>query len=259
MPEEISPLVRSLNEMLERLSHNITLQKRFIADAAHQMKTPLAGMRMQSELALRQQDVAEVHRSLDQLAKSSESATRLVNQLLALARAENQAQGLSLQEVDLAAIALQGVQDWVPASFAQRIDLGFEQPDGPVTIQGNELMLRELLSNLIDNALRYTPPEGSVTVRVRADGGRAILEVEDTGPGVPQAERSQVFERFYRILGSNVPGSGLGLAIVKEIAQSHGAVIDLFNNPRSPLPKLPGCLFRITFPVPAGDDHEQAE
>jgi two-component system sensor histidine kinase TctE len=108
--------------------------------------------------------------------------------------------------------------------------------------------LRELLSNLIDNALRYTPSGGSVTVRVRVEAGesRAILEVEDTGPGIPSAERAHVFERFYRILGSNVEGSGLGLAIVREIAQQHEAEVDIFNNPRSHDPRYPGCLLRVT-------------
>jgi two-component system sensor histidine kinase TctE len=252
VPEEISPLVGSLNDMLERLSQTIDMQKRFIADAAHQMKTPLAGMRMQSELALRQVDAGEIHRSLEQLAKSSESATRLVNQLLALARAENQPHaGLAFEQVDLAQLARDTVQDWVPASFTHQIDLGFEPPDETILIAGNALMLRELLSNLIDNALRYTPSGGSVTVRVRRDGLDALLEVEDTGPGIAPAERSHVFERFYRILGSGAPGSGLGLAIVREIAQQHGAEIDIFNNPRSLSKKLPGSLFRLTFPPPA--------
>src|SRR5207244_837564 len=122
--------------------------KRFIADAAHQMKTPLAGMRMQSELALRQVDAGEIHRSLEQLAKSSESATRLVNQLLALARAENQPHaGLAFEPVDLAQLARGTVQEWVQASFAHRIDLGLEAPEAPLEIAGNALMLRELLSN----------------------------------------------------------------------------------------------------------------
>lgn len=251
VPEEISPLVRSLNEMLGRLSQSIDMQKRFIADAAHQMKTPLAGMRMQSELALRQLDPDEIHRSLEQLAKSSESATRLVNQLLALARAENQPQaGAAFEQVDLSALARATVQDWVQASFSARIDLGFEQPDHPVEIAANPLMLRELLSNLIDNALRYTPAGGSVTVRVRREREQALLEVEDTGPGIAPAERRRVFERFYRILGSGAPGSGLGLAIVREIAQQHGARVEVFNNPRSTLRKSPGCLFRLTFPPP---------
>ena len=257
VPEEISPLVGSLNDMLDRLSQTIDMQKRFIADAAHQMKTPLAGMRMQSELALRQLNPDEIHRSLEQLAKSSESATRLVNQLLALARAENQPHaGAALVELDLASVARETVQDWVQASFAHKIDLGYEQQDEPVLIAGNALMLRELLSNLIDNALRYTPPGGSVTVRLRYEEGLAVLEVEDTGPGIAPHERGHVFERFYRILGNSAPGSGLGLAIVREIAQQHGAEIDIFNNPRSTAPKLPGCLFRLTFPAPAAPESE---
>jgi two-component system sensor histidine kinase TctE len=253
VPEEISPLVGSLNDMLARLAHTIAAQKRFIADAAHQMKTPLAGMRMQSELALRQVDPNEIHRSLEQLAKSSESATRLVNQLLALARAENQPHaGLALEPLDLAALARDVVQDWVQPSFAHEIDLGYEVIGDPPEIAGSAMMLRELLSNLIDNALRYTPAGGSVTVRVRGtnigNGNQALLEVEDTGPGIAPSERHRVFERFYRILGSSVPGSGLGLAIVREIAQQHGAEIEIFNNPRSTRKKFPGSLFRLTFP-----------
>ena len=249
VPEEISPLVRSLNDMLARLSQTIALQKRFIADAAHQMKTPLAGMRMQSELALRQTDQTDIHRSLEQLAKSSESATRLVNQLLSLARAENQmSQTAAFEAIELSELARNVVQDWVPMSFTQRIDLGFEQPGHPIMTRGNPLMLRELLSNLLDNALHYTPPQGSVTVRARIDeeAGHAILEVEDTGPGIAPTERQHVFERFYRILGTHTAGSGLGLAIVREIAQQHDAAVDIFNNPHSHDPKLPGCLFRVT-------------
>jgi two-component system, OmpR family, sensor histidine kinase TctE len=249
VPEEISPLVRSLNDMLDRLSQTIQMQKRFIADAAHQMKTPLAGMRMQSELALRETSHEEIHRSLEQLSKSSESATRLVNQLLALARAENQTpEPKPLVPLELSELARNVVQDWVQASFTHRIDLGFEQPGYPIMVTGNPIMLRELLNNLIDNALRYTPAHGSVTVRVRTDvlAEKAILEVEDTGPGIPPAERVHIFERFYRILGTNVEGSGLGLAIVKEIAQQHDADIDIFNNPRCHDPKLPGSLFRLS-------------
>jgi len=250
VPEEITPLVRSLNDMLERLSLSIDMQKRFIADAAHQMKTPLAGMRMQSELALRQTDQGEIHRSLEQLAKSSEAATRLVNQLLALARAENQPQaGTALLPLDLPELARSAVRDWVPASFSHRIDLGYEGPDDGIAIAGNPTMLREMLSNLIDNALRYTPQGGAVTVRVSTAGGMAVVEVEDTGPGIPETERGHVFERFYRILGSAAEGSGLGLAIVREIAQQHDATVELTTNPRSLAPKMPGCLFRLTFPL----------
>ncbi len=250
VPEEISPLVGSLNDMLARLSQSIDMQKRFIADAAHQMKTPLAGMRMQSELALRQTDSQEIHRSLEQLATSSEAATRLVNQLLALARAEHQPQaGQALGPLNLTEVAREVVQDWVQASFSQQIDLGFEARPYAVTVAGNAVMLREMLSNLIDNALRYTPAGGSVTVRVSAGAGQARLEVEDTGPGIAPAERGRVFERFYRILGTSAAGSGLGLAIVREIARQHGAEIEIRHNPSAPEGKLPGCLFRLSFPA----------
>lgn len=254
VPEEISPLVSSLNDMLARLSQTIVLQKRFIADAAHQMKTPLAGIRMQSELALRQTDQADVHRSLQQLAKSSESATRLINQLLSLARAENQTPDTApLQPIELSELARTVVQDWVPLSFTQRIDLGFEQPDHPIMIAGNPIMLRELLNNLLDNALHYTPALGSVTVRARAEeiSGLAFLEVEDTGPGIAPTERHHVFERFYRILGTHTAGSGLGLAIVREIAQQHDATVEISNNANSLDTKAPGCLFRVTLPMTA--------
>ncbi len=260
VPEEISPLVRSLNEMLERLSQSIQSQKRFIADAAHQMKTPLAGMRMQSELALRQDSREEIQRSLEQLAKSSASATRLVNQLLALARAENDSpQATPLQELDLIALARDTVQEWFGAAQAREIDLGFEAGEGPIAVAGNATMLREMMNNLIDNALRYTQQRGSVTVRVRRDARRrlAVLEVEDNGPGIPPGERGHVFERFYRILGSQVEGSGLGLAIVREIAQRHGATVEVTNSPHGTDPRFPGALFRICLQVAPRDSGEE--
>ncbi len=252
VPEEIIPLVGSLNDMLERLSQSIKVQKRFIADAAHQMKTPLAGMRMQSELALRQTDQAEIHKSLEQLAKSSKSATRMVNQLLALARAENQTPQIKpLQILELSELARDTVQNWVQTSFIRKIDLGFEQPDEAVMVRGDATMLHELLNNLIDNALIYTPAGGNATVRVRAnqEAGLAFLEVEDNGPGIALHERSHIFERFYRILGSNVEGSGLGLAIVREIAQQHNAGIEILNNSSCQDQKFPGCLMRVILPL----------
>jgi two-component system sensor histidine kinase TctE len=260
VPEEISPLVHSLNEMLGRLGQTIDVQKRFIADAAHQMKTPLAGMRMQAELALRQTDHDEIHRSLEQVAKSSEAATRLVNQLLSLARAENvQSQTAPQNDVDLSLLARNVMQDLVPLSFSRQIDLGFEQAQEPVLFPGDPIMLRELLINLLDNALRYTPRQGSITVRTHIDlrRGTATLDVEDTGPGIAPAERGLVFDRFYRVLGTRTPGSGLGLSIVREIAQQHNATVDIFNNPRSGQPKWPGCLFRVTFTLPPRQEHDQ--
>jgi two-component system sensor histidine kinase TctE len=248
VPEEILPLVDSFNAMLERLSQNIRMQKRFIADAAHQLKTPLAGMRMQSELALRQTEHEEIHKSLEQLARSSKSATRLVNQLLMLARAENRGPAVNaFMPLDLCELAREVVQEWVQSSFNRKIDLGFEPALDPLMVRGDRVMLRELLNNLIDNALQYTPPHGHVTVRVHADQMQehALLEVEDSGPGIAAAERSHVFERFYRILGSNVEGSGLGLAIVREIAQQHNAEVDILDNPRASDAAHPGCLIRV--------------
>jgi len=250
VPEEITPLVNSLNDMLGRLTMTIDSQKRFIADAAHQMKTPLAGMRMQSELALRQTDQEEIHRSLLQLSTSSEAATRLINQLLMMAKAENQTPShRPLDRINLNELAMDVVRDWIPASFTKRIDLGFEQTDDAVIIFGNPIMLKEMLSNLIDNAIRYTPEGHSVTVKVNNDQAQqlAILEVEDNGPGIPHAEREHVFERFYRILGSNTQGSGLGLAIVREIVLQHDAQITISDNPHPQDQQFPGCVFRIYF------------
>ena len=252
VPEEISPLVASLNDMLERVSQSVQLQKRFIADAAHQMKTPLAGMRMQSELALRQTSQEEIHRSLEQLSKSSEAATRLINQLLTLARAENTGmRSPALAPVALSELARSVVQDWVQTAFTRNIDIGFEPADRVVLVNGNHVMLRELLNNLVDNALRYTPTHGHVTIRVRCDAERqqALLEIEDTGAGIAATERTHVFERFYRILGSRAEGSGLGLAIVREIARQHDAVVDVFNNPHCHAPQGPGSLFRVSLPL----------
>jgi len=253
-PPEIEPLVTSFNDLLTRLEQNMDLQKRFIADAAHQMKTPLAGLRTQAELAQRLEASPEVHRSLEQIARSSEHAARLVTQLLALARAENRMSGQIFGPVDVADVARLAVRDWVQAALAKQMDLGYEGPDAPamrVEVDGNPVMLREMLSNLIDNAIRYTPAGGRVTVRVRPEpiAGVVHMEVEDTGIGIPAAERGRVFERFYRILGREGDGSGLGLAIVREIATMHGGTLAIEDNVYQQSPRLAGTLVRVTLPV----------
>ena len=224
------------------------LQKRFIADAAHQMKTPLAGLRTQAELALRQDVSPEVHRSLEQIATSSEHAARLVTQLLALARAENRLSGQIFAPVEITEVARNAVRDWVQAALAKQMDLGYEGPDEAVEIDGSLLMLREMLSNLIDNAIRYTPAGGRITVRVRPDpaSSQVHLEVEDTGLGIPAAERARVIERFYRILGREGDGSGLGLAIVREIATMHGGTLTIDDNVYQATPRLAGTLVRVS-------------
>jgi two-component system sensor histidine kinase TctE len=254
-PEEISPVVVSFNELLERLSRNMQMQQRFLADAAHQMKTPLAGLRTQAELALRETDPQQLKRSLRQIATSTERATHLINQLLALARAEHQATDPARFEVvELNALARSVVQESVPDAISRRVDLGFEPAEQPVRIVGVPLLLRELMLNLVDNGLRYVPEGGSVTLRIRRDDDAAFIDVEDTGPGIPEAERNRVFDRFYRILGTNVDGSGLGLAIVREIVERHEGSINIGTSPSSRDAALPGTLISIEFAAVQGDD-----
>lgn len=262
-PPEIEPLVTSFNELLTRLAQNIDLQKRFIADAAHQMKTPLAGLHMQAELALRHDVSPEVRRSLEQIATGADQAARLVTQLLALARAENRMSGQVFTHVEISHLARLAVRDWVRAALAKQMDLGYEGPDEPVFVDGNPVMLREMLSNIIDNAIRYTPAGGRVTVRVspqRGAGyqaghpaghvaGQVHIEVEDTGPGIAPAERPKVVERFYRILGREGDGSGLGLAIVREIATMHGGTLTIEDHVYRASPRLTGTLVRVSLPI----------
>ncbi|HTN49315.1 MAG TPA: sensor histidine kinase N-terminal domain-containing protein [Burkholderiaceae bacterium] len=246
-PEEIGPLVSSFNELLERLALNLQMQRHFLADAAHQMKTPLAGLRTQAELALRETDPQELKRTLRYIATSTERATHLINQLLALARAEYQASDPSaFQVVDLEPLARDLVRDLVPDAIRRGVDLGFEGADGPAMTIAAPVLLSELLKNLVDNALRYTPRGGSVTVRVARRSGSVFLEVEDNGPGIPEHERQRVFDRFYRILGTGVDGSGLGLSIVREIAHQHGALVRI-SDPENATAERPGTLVSVEF------------
>ena len=262
VPEEVAPLVRSINDLLARLDHTMGAQKHFLADAAHQMKTPLAGLRMQAELAQREIDAGgdpqAIKRSLKQIARSSQSAAHLVNQLLAMARAEDTEQARRLQDVPLVRLAREVVRDFVPRAMDKRIDLGYEGPDvdsadpAMPRITGQPMLVRELIRNLVDNALQYTPAGGTVTVRLLPDpyGRVVVLHVEDTGPGIPQAEREQVFQPFYRALGTDVDGSGLGLAIVKEIAEKHAATVSIAAARTVPTggDETPGALFVVRFP-----------
>lgn len=227
-PGELRALVGAMNGLLSSLATALAAQQRFIADAAHQLRTPLAGLRTQTELALRQNNPQEVRNTLRQIDTATARTTHLVNQLLSLARAEPGANQLSaLQRVDLTALARTTTTEWVPHAIERNIDLGFEVGDAAAYVNGDPILLRELLGNLIDNAIRYTPPGGQVTVTVTSAAGACSLSVEDNGPGIPAAERERVFERFHRLLGNGADGCGLGLAIVREIAFSHGATVAL--------------------------------
>ena len=246
-PEEVRPLIRAMNELLGRLSQALEAQQRFIADAAHQLRTPVAGIKTQMELVLRQSPAGEAQATLKQLQAATEQTTRLVNQLLSLARAEPGAgRSQGAEAIDLARLARDTTTEWVPRALARNIDLGFDSPLAAAHVEGDAFMLREMLNNLLDNAVRYTHPGGQVTVRVTPRGRGIVLAVEDNGPGIPDAERERVFERFHRILGTGAEGCGLGLAIVREIALSHGAEASLSSGANNA-----GTLVRVDFPKAA--------
>jgi two-component system, OmpR family, sensor histidine kinase TctE len=259
VPDEVVPLVRAINELLARLDQSIGTQKQFLADAAHQLKTPLAGLRMQAELAEREIDAgaSDVKQSLRQIAWSSQRAAHMVNQLLAMARAEDREQALRKQDINLAAIVKEAVRDFVPKAMDKRIDLGYEGPDADagVRLHGQPVLVREMVRNLVDNALQYTPAGGTVTARVVADpfGQVVVLQVEDNGPGIAEAERELVFQPFYRPADTHIDGSGLGLAIVRGVAEQHGAEISLADAQQRTAMAAgqagPGTLVTVRFPV----------
>lgn len=255
VPMEVVPLVASVNDLLLRLKDSIATQKRFLADAAHQLKTPLAGLRMQADLAQRQDASAdELKLSLRQIGRSSIRATHTVNQLLALARAESSATVLAHQSCDIAKLTMEVVRDCVPRAVEKHIDIGYEgaQPGSEgVNIDGNPTLLQEMVRNLVDNAINYSHSspgvQAVITVRLDADvPGKALtLQVEDSGPGIAPAERELVFQPFYRALGNEADGSGLGLPIVLEIARQHRASVTLRDSRPGQTP--PGACFTVRF------------
>lgn len=224
-PTEVQPITRALNTLLKALAGVQAGQRRFIANAAHQLRTPLAALQVQAERALREPNPQAHAEALQRVVSGTGRLAHLANQLLALARAEPESSPRALAKTDLAALASAVTAEWVPRALERNIDLGFSGPGLPVEILGDATLLRELVQNLVDNALRYGSCEGGyVTVGLlAASGGAATLFVEDDGPGVPVPDRELVFERFVRLPGSPGDGCGLGLAIVQEIARQHGA------------------------------------
>ena len=224
-PEEVRPVIASLNTLLNNLAAAIDGQQRFLANAAHQLRTPLAGLQTQVEVALRKDMPAELRTTFEQLLTATQRAAHLANQLLTLARAEPGALHLmAMQELNLATLIEDVIGQWLGRAKSKHIDLGFEITSAELS--GDPLLIGELIANLIDNAIRYTPEDGYVTVRCYQDGG-AVLEVDDNGIGIPESQREKVLERFYRVDGSPGNGCGLGLAIVQEIAKLHDAELTI--------------------------------
>lgn len=251
VPEELQPLIGAFNGMLERMERNMEAQTRFIADAAHQMRTPLTGLKTQAQLAMRENDPERLLYALRQMAGAVDRASHLVDQLLTLARAEAGSGVAShpLTPMNLDRLLREIVEDWVMRALENYIDLGYEPAQGVTDIAGNSFLLREMINNLIDNALRYTPTGGQVTCRVlrrHSEGGEpeVVLEIEDSGIGITEEQSELVFERFYRADDAGSEGSGLGLPIVREIAELHYAQASLRPNPKGQ-----GSLARVAFPA----------
>jgi two-component system OmpR family sensor kinase len=243
VPEEIRPLLMALNRLLIRLDDSISSQRRFVADAAHELCTPLTALSLQSQLVEQAQDSKEREESLINLRQGISRVSHLVSQLLTLARQEPDAQR-PFTRLDLAAIARRVVGEFAPLADNKRIDLGIGGNQSEF-VNGDEEALRILVGNLVDNAIRYTPDGGKVDVTLSNDSSNVILKVEDSGPGIPIEDREKIFERFHRISGNDVQGTGLGLAIVKQVVQRHGAVVEVNTGKNGT-----GTIFDIKFPIP---------
>ena len=241
-PQEAQPLVGALNQLFGQVAESSANQQRFLANAAHQLRTPLAGLQAHTEIALSEEIPAPHRAQLEQVHRATIRTARLATQLLALARAEPGGyRGDGFSAVNLRAVVEDTADEWVHRALAKEIDLGFELADA--SVQGDALLLREALVNLIHNAVEYTPAGGRVTVRTGLRNDRPFLQVEDDGPGIPAAEREQVLERFYRVQGTSGTGSGLGLSIVREIATAHRAQIAIGAGEKGR-----GCRVELTFP-----------
>lgn len=230
LPGEIQPLVTALNDLLARLGRALEAQREFVADAAHELRTPLTALRLQVQLAERAREPEERASAFAALKQGLERATHLVEQLLTLARQEPEAADQPFAPVQLGELVHEVVSGLEALAAAKSIDLGVTRNEAGA-VRGAREGLRALLVNLVDNAIRYTPAGGRVDVASYCEGGRAVLAVTDTGPGIPPEERGRVFDRFYRRVGSETSGSGLGLSIVRNIAQRHGAQVVLNSGP----------------------------
>lgn len=245
-PVEIRPLVSEFNAVLDRLEQAAEAQQRFVANAAHQLRTPLAGIRTQLELLLRSPDAADRDARTRHCVGALERLGHLISQMLVLLSAEPGGRHASLAEpIDMPELIRERSPEWVRLAESRGLDLGFELDAAHVT--GDRLLLGEMIANLVVNALSYTPAPGEVTVRCRSAEGRSLIEVEDSGPGIPSEARQQVFERFFRLPDARHPGSGLGLAIVREIAHGLQGEVEILDPPGGR-----GALLRVSLPGSTG-------
>jgi two-component system OmpR family sensor kinase len=245
-PREVQPLVDALNSLLARLDAALAAQRSFVADAAHELRTPLTAVHLQAQLAARATSEPERAAALAAMKGGLARATRLSEQLLALARADEPGPDPT-GPVDLAAVARAVVAEQALSAAAREVDLGLVSAgELPVVVTGEAAALTTLVTTLVDNAIRYTPAGGEIDVGVERRDGNVLLLVRDTGPGIPAAERALVFERFARGRDAAVPGSGLGLAIVRRIADRHGATVALDDGPGGR-----GLAVTVTFPEPS--------
>lgn len=243
LPDEVRPLVQDLNELFKRVRQAFEAQKSFVADAAHELRSPLAALKLQAQGLQRAGNDAAREVAVGRLMAGIDRATRLVEQLLVLARQQADATtGAKPQPLSLADVAKLVVADAAPAAQARRIDLGLNHADDG-GVMGYPEALRILVRNLVDNAIKYTPPGGTVDLEIRAMHGRVLLSVDDNGPGIPEEDRARVLDRFYRVAGAETTGSGLGLAIVKSIAELHDAALSLDTSPL-----LGGLRVELAFP-----------
>jgi two-component system OmpR family sensor kinase len=229
LPDEIQPLIASLNDLLARLERALELQREFLADAAHELRTPLTAVQVQLQVLERAATEEDRQLALSRLEQGVRRSTRLVQQLLALARQEPDRLAAPMQSVDLLALVRHAVDDF--AQIAPRTGLVLELEAEPCSVRGDAEGLRVMVNNLLDNAMRYTPAGGSVRVALRPERDGIVLRVADTGPGIPPGERERVFERFYRGAAADSDGSGLGLAIVKRVAERHRGRVELEDGP----------------------------
>ncbi len=238
---EVKTLTDTINQLLLRLTTAIAAQQRFIANAAHQLRTPLAGLKLQAQVAQRENDIVTIQTALGKMQNSADRISHLISQLLLLARSEPIKGSHPLKPLDLHHLVRDTCMEWVPKALQKQMDLSLNSEGHPIRIKGDAILLRELLSNLIDNAICYGHDKGHIAVTLQP-GKHPCLTVENDGHGISSAEQERIFERFYRIQGSPGNGCGLGLSIVKEIAELHRAKIQAENR-KSP----PGFIVHITF------------